>query len=444
MAIALSLAVIVAAWTLLLLGVEPVPTWFYVFVWYPTLVVLDELASRKEGTRPVYRSGWRALSLLAWSAVVWLLFEAFNFRLQNWYYVFLPLHPAERWAGITLSFATVLPALFLMARLLESTGVGRAWRTRPVTLTAWQLRAATALGLMTLALALGLPRLFFPLIWGAVWLLLEPAVYRRHPEWSLFHDIERGEWGRIGRLLLGGLIVGLLWECYNFWARGKWIYTVPWLEHAKLFEMPPVGFLGFPFFALEAWTLYHALCAAGVAVPFARGRMPSGPRLLVAVPVAAAFAGAVLLGMESWTIGSTTPRVEDLPGVSLQDARELRAQGYGSVFSLATASPEALARASGLAPGRAAAVVDVSRLVTLRGLGTRNARLLHRAGVRTVCQVARREPLGLWLALLGARTRWEPARGSRSLNRVNPPAPRPTAAEVGVWVRAARRNCPTS
>src|SRR5437764_8660365 len=46
-------------------------------------------------------------------------FEAINFRLQNWYYVFLPPHRLDRWAGITISLATVVPAVLLPERLLE-------------------------------------------------------------------------------------------------------------------------------------------------------------------------------------------------------------------------------------------------------------------------------------------------------------------------------------
>ncbi len=443
MTIALSLAAIVAAWVLLLLEVEPVPTWFYVFVWYPTLVLLDALASRREHERPLYRSGWRALSLLAWSPMVWLLFEAANFRLRNWYYVFLPFHPAERWAGIVLSFATVLPALFLTARLLDSAGVGRTWRSRPVTVHRWHLDASLALGLLTLALGLGVPQLFFPLTWGAVWLLAEPALYRRHPEWSLFHDIERGEWGRIARLLLGGLLVGVLWECYNFWARGKWIYTVPWLEQFRLFEMPPLGFLGFPLFALEAWTLYHVLAAFGVALPFDGDRTPTRRHLLLVAPATLGLAVGILLGMEAWTISSTTPRVANLPGVPAAHLTAVQQARPGSVFALAATAPDVLARQAGLTADEARAVINVSRLVTLRGIGTRHAGKLQRVGVTTVCQLAGRDPAELWQAVHRARAGADSLPDGNGSPTALGPAPRPTAAEVGVWVRAARRDCAT-
>jgi hypothetical protein len=239
------------AWTLLLLQVEPVPTWFYVFVWYPTLTLADGVSSRIRGDPPLLSHPGLVASLFLWSPVVWLLFEAINFRIANWYYVFLPAPLAERWTGILLSFATVVPAVILAERMLHALGSGRRWRIRPIRTRSWELHAALLIGLASLALALARPQLFFPLVWGAVWLLADPYVARHRAEWSLLRDLEKGEVGRIVRLMLGGLAIGLLWESYNAWARGKWIYTVPWLEELKLFEMPPFGFLGFPFFALR-------------------------------------------------------------------------------------------------------------------------------------------------------------------------------------------------
>jgi hypothetical protein len=439
MVVALSLIVIAAAWVLLLLQVDPVPTWFYVFVWYPTLLLLDRLASRLLGSAPLLHSGRRAVSLFAWSAVIWLLFEAANLRLRNWYYVFLPRVPAERWAGILLSFATVVPALVLAARVLDGIGIGRGWRTRGVATRPWHLHAATLTGLATAVLALAFPRVFFPLVWGAVWLLVDPYVYRRRPEWSLLKDIERGEWGRPGRLMLGGLAIGLLWEFYNFWARGKWIYTVPWLDYTKLFEMPPLGFVGFPLFALEAWALYHALCAAGVGVPLTGEARHSPRRVVPTVALAVVFVAAVLTSMERWTISSTVPRLAEIPGISSDAAARLSASGIATPFRLARHSATAVAERTGLAPTAARDLVESSRLVTLRGIGTRHAATLHALDVRTVCALARRQPIPLWRAV---QTRGgDPPPGSTRSSLTAPPGDRPTPAEVRVWIGAARRTC---
>jgi predicted flap endonuclease-1-like 5' DNA nuclease len=283
--------------------------------------------------------------------------------------------------------------------------------------------------------------LFFPLIWGAVWLIADPFVYRRRPEWSLLHDLTQGELGRIARLMLGGLAIGLLWEFYNAWARGKWIYTVPWLEHLKLFEMPPFGFVGFPFFALEAWSLYHALCVLRVAVPVesahrhtrapAEGRLVHPGRTLVAATLAVAFTVATLLGMERWTISSVVPTLEDLPGITTRQADRLRDAGISSPFELAHGDPNDSRRTDETDPAVVGPLRETAQLVTLRGIGARHAKRLVAVGIPSVCELARREPATLWASFHGTTV----ATHSTGL------PVRPTTAEVRVWVRAARQQC---
>lgn len=425
MRISLALSAIALSWILLLLRVDPVPTWFFVFAWYPTLVLLDAVASRRDRSRSVLNRPAFIVSALAWSAVIWLIFEAANFRLENWYYVLLPARGWERWAGILLSFATVVPAIVLAERALEGTGLFRSLPHGPLIVRAHDLRVSVMVGLGATILALGLPQVFFPLIWGGLFLMADPVVYRRARHLSLIGDMERGHWGRIGRLMVGGLAIGLIWESYNYWADGSWIYTVPWLEQLKLFEMPPLGFLGFPFFALEAWSLYALLCAMGVAVPLAGQKTASfrPRRTALSCVVAAAFAVVVLLGMERFTISSVTPHLTDLPGIDPTTRAEIEASGIGSPRDLALVSADTLAGRASLSESTAASAVASARLVTLRGIGTRHARHLTNLGIRSVCALAAWRPDDLWIALPEDRA-W-----------------RPRPAEIRVWTRAAKRRC---
>jgi predicted flap endonuclease-1-like 5' DNA nuclease len=382
--------------------IPPFPTWFYVVAWYPTLVMLDQtvvlLGGESLATRPR-----ELVAMLWWSAVIWFLFEAINFRLQNWYYVFLPASRLERWVGITVSLATVVPAVLLPERVLDRWGVAHNLQLRPVPLRPKHLRLALAAGGATLALTLAFPRYLYPLTWGALWLVAEPLLYRRDPDRSLFGDLARGSWGRIVRLMVAGLFAGALWESFNALARGRWIYTVPFLEHLKIFEMPPIGFLGFPCFALETWSLYHLLA-------------PRTTRRSVAA--SAAFVLLVLAGMDHWTVSSTMPRLAQLPGVTNAVIGRLRDAGWSDVFRIARTSVAELAYRAKLRPEDAQAAHDAARLTTLRGIGTAHAAALIGAGVGTVEALARTDPDSLW-------------------RRVHH-SPRPTRAEVRVWVRAAQ------
>jgi hypothetical protein len=60
---------------------------------------------------------------------------------------------------------------------------------------------------------------------------------------------------------MSGVLCGVLWEFWNYWSGAKWHYTVPIMENLKIFEMPVPGYLGFPTFALECFTMYVFLRA---------------------------------------------------------------------------------------------------------------------------------------------------------------------------------------
>ena len=69
-------------------------------------------------------------------------------------------------------------------------------------------------------------------------------------------DFKGGATDRLKNLIWSGFLCGVLWEFWNYWSRAKWHYTVPIMEHTKLFEMPLPGYLGFPAFAVECFTMY--------------------------------------------------------------------------------------------------------------------------------------------------------------------------------------------
>lgn len=394
---------LIAAAVLLSYEIPPIPTWFYVFAWYPTLVALDQGVVLLGGESLLGRPRDLVL-MLWWSAVIWFLFEALNFRLQDWYYVFLPASRLDRWLGITISLATVVPAVFLGERLLDRLGVWHDLRWRPVPLEPKHLPFVAWTGVGLLAATLVFPRFLYPLTWVAVWLVVEPLLYARAPGRSLFAEAARGSWGRIVRLLAAGLFAGVLWETFNSVARGRWIYTVPFLEGLKIFEMPVVGFLGFPFFALEVWSLYHLLLTTTTR------------RTLLA---SIGFALLVLAGIDHWTVSSTEPRLADLPGVTNAMLYRVRDAGWTDVFQLARAPAAEIAYRANLSPAEARAVREAVRLTILRGIGSAHAATLLAAGIGTVEELAAAAPDSVW--------------------RLVRYGPRPTPAEVRVWVRAAQK-----
>lgn len=407
----------------LLAGREPFVSWFYQIAWYSVLLAGDGVialigATGRRGEflllgRPRY-----LLALLFWSAVVWYFYELLNFRLVNWYYINLAPSLPVRWIATTIAFATVLPAVFVSEKILDGLRVAHKTRWKPLQVDARFVRNMQWVGAGMMGLVLAWPQYFFPLVWGASMLIVEPSVYRRSRERSLLADLERGEPGRLLRLLLGGAAIGLIWESLNIRAHTKWIYTVPGLEDVKLFEMPVLGFFGFPPFAVECFILWQAIVTTGLAAPrFGSGFASSTRRRTAAAMVATVFCIGVLAVMEPLTFTSVRPSLADLPGTP---AGPLAQEGY-DVFSLATADTQQVAEQMQVPVDEARTWIEAAQLTALRGIGARNADLLRSVGIRSPEQLAAQDPDTL-IARLEERA------GHDLVD-----------ARVRVWIRGAKR-----
>ena len=116
-------------------------------------------------------------------------------------------------------------------------------------------------------------------VWLGFIFLLDPINARLGGE-SLSLDWRVGRLDRsIESRCSSGLLCGVLWEFWNYWSRAKWHYTVPIMEHVKIFEMPVPGYLGFPAFALECFTMY--VSSAATRSPVRRWCRPPVPLTVV-------------------------------------------------------------------------------------------------------------------------------------------------------------------
>ena len=245
-----------ASFAALLAGAAWIRPFFYLPVWASALLVLSGLNKKVSGRSLLLDEPSAFLRMALVSTPFWLFFEALNVRLGNWAYQDLPAPLLLRWPGYALAFATVLPAILETAELIESLLL-EGGEPRDNGFPVSTQRAATALGIAFLILPLLWPRVFFGLVWGFLFLLLEPLLAREAPQRSWLRALLSGRPQRAKALLLSGLACGLLWEAFNYWAGAKWVYTVPWPKGPKLFEMPWLGYGGFPPFALECAS-FHA------------------------------------------------------------------------------------------------------------------------------------------------------------------------------------------
>ncbi len=253
----IAILIFLSSFTGLFYGCPFLKHWFYLVAWWSYIFLADWLVLRLRGTSRLTSSPKQFLSLALWSVFFWLVFEWFNLFLKNWAYLAVPSDIRVRWLGYTLAFATVLPGIFETYDLLGLL-IPRPFRGRPLGNPFSWFPWLILVGLLCLLLPVAYPRYFFPLVWAGFVFLLEPANYLQDRSRSLLYDLERGDFRRPVLLLLAGTLCGLFWESWNYWAETKWIYTLPWdwLMRVKLFEMPLPGYLGFPPFALECWSMW--------------------------------------------------------------------------------------------------------------------------------------------------------------------------------------------
>jgi hypothetical protein len=255
----------------MLLKVEPFWSWHTPIAWTGYILFADGVVRRLRGDSWLTSARAEFVFLALASIPLWLIFEFFNLFIRNWHYVNLPESLPLRWFGYAWAFATIWPAIFVTGELVA------AWRSRRVTprgtgpgsvgAAAGQARPPWTVA-SVLTIVVGAAMLAWPLLLPSPWLaapvwlgfilLLDPINGRLGAE-SLEGDWRRSRHDRVLNLCLAGLICGFLWEFWNFWSRARWIYTVPILPNWKIFEMPIAGYLGFPAFALECFTMYVLL-----------------------------------------------------------------------------------------------------------------------------------------------------------------------------------------
>jgi len=238
-------------------GQETIRQYLYFFAWYPYIAFLDGLLGRLRGESWLLDRPRPFLKLFFWSTTIWLIFEALNLVLRNWGYVAVVAIGWVRWAGYAAAFATVLPGVLLTAQVLDALGAFKTAQARPCNPGLWQPVSLLA-GVALLILPLVFPRYAFPLVWLAFIFLLDPCCDLLGGD-SLIRRFAGGERREPLCLLAAGLICGLWWEAWNYAAITRWVYTLPVLNFAKVFEMPLLGYLGFPPFALEAAVMYNFL-----------------------------------------------------------------------------------------------------------------------------------------------------------------------------------------
>ena len=236
-------------------GVDWIARWFTPIMWTGYILFIDGLIRRRKGTSLLTTYPLEFVLLALISIPSWVFFEGYNVLLKNWTYIGLPDNMVERYIGYAWAFATISPGMFVTYELLESYLPGKNPVKSP-RLGNGLFYTLTGFGLAAMIVPLIWPSTYMtPLVWLGATYFIDP-INQRFGDRSFLSEFFTGKFRGTLIMFLAGLICGLLWECWNYWAATKWQYDVPYLGHIKLFEMPVLGFLGFMPFAVESYAMY--------------------------------------------------------------------------------------------------------------------------------------------------------------------------------------------
>ncbi|MEE9612334.1 MAG: hypothetical protein V3W19_13855 [Desulfatiglandales bacterium] len=223
-------------------------------LWIGYIITINALTYRRAGHCMLRDRPGSFLLLFPASAAFWWFFEYLNRFVQNWYYVGAHFDPLEYFLYATLPFSAVLPAVMGTREWV----LGFSWPEKkfknflPMTvshprLVAWTVLLITGIGLAGIGVW---PNHLFPLLWiSPLMIIVSLQIIFKEPH--LFSDVAFGDWRYILSSALAALICGFFWEMWNYHSLAKWKYSIPFVHHFQIFEMPILGYAGYLPFGVE-------------------------------------------------------------------------------------------------------------------------------------------------------------------------------------------------
>ena len=205
---------LLSAEVLLFARSEPITTYFTPIAWSSYILIADAAVLALTNRSRLNDAPIVVARLALLSIPLWLTFEAYNLRLQNWTYVGVPRAWPAALFGYAWSFATITPAVFetadLVQAVLPAPPASPSLEAAPD--SSRKISRATESILMScgaacLLLPLLVPRheaaFLFALVWIGFLLLLDPLNHRLGLP-SFLGDLAEGMRRRFYGFLLAG------------------------------------------------------------------------------------------------------------------------------------------------------------------------------------------------------------------------------------------------
>lgn len=223
-------------------------------LWLSFIVFINAHTYSRAGKCLLLHARRQFIILFVASVVFWWYFEFLNRFVDNWQYIGAQVFsPTEYAFHCTLAFSTVLPSVFSVIDWLHTF---HPFRLLPDEITFGNMQNAWGPWLMLLIGAGGLlclpmwPNYLFPFLWLAPFLLLLSIAFLLGEPSILFTP--RGfRWRLLVSSGVAALVCGVFWEMWNFYSLAKWVYSIPFVDRFRIFEMPILGYGGYLPFGID-------------------------------------------------------------------------------------------------------------------------------------------------------------------------------------------------
>lgn len=226
----------------------------FIPLWFSYIVLANALCFRQSGSCPLLDKPYFFLALFPVSSVFWWYFEYLNQFVHSWYYTGVDYGPLSYSIHATISFCTVLPAVYTTRTFISHM---KWFKHRFQDLPLVRMRgfmpfAASAGLLIGCAGLIGLalwPGKLFSMLWIAP-LLIMTSMQQMAEKTSIFSGMATGDWRPALSAAMAALFCGFFWEMWNYFSMARWMYSIPYVYRFKLFEMPILGYMGYLPFGL--------------------------------------------------------------------------------------------------------------------------------------------------------------------------------------------------
>jgi hypothetical protein len=230
--------------------------WAFFPLWLGYILTMDALAVYRGMPSMIIGRLRHFILLFILSAPVWWIFEMINHHVHYWIYI--PpdsFPPMEYYFWCTVSFSTVIPAVFATVHFLKSFKVFHthivAVKTGHTVISRWSF---FILGWVMLGIVFIWPRYAMACLWMSLFFILDPVNYWLGNQ-SILRNTSRRDWRLVILFFTATLLCGFFWEMWNYYSLPKWLYDLPYFNYWHIFEMPAAGYLGYLPFGLELFAI---------------------------------------------------------------------------------------------------------------------------------------------------------------------------------------------